>query len=133
MMFITISNTDTEVARKIEDIAEMSAITESPKSFSSEELQLIQIGATFAAAVIPTLTSIFIELWRQRHSYSITIGKDSFSCSGFTKEEALQLAKEYATDTICHEDTELALIKKALEGFLSQDTLEEKASQNDSE
>lgn len=132
MIFITLSNTDAEFAQKIEGLAEMSAITESPKSFSSEELQLIQIGATFAAAVIPTLTSIFVELWRQHHSYSITIGKDSFSCSGFSKKEALQLAKEYAPHTIRQEDTELVLIEKAVGGFLNQDALVEKACQDDS-
>lgn len=131
MIYIALSNTDAEYAQKIEDIAEMSAISDSPKSFSSEELQLIQIGATFAAAMIPTLTGIFVELWKQHHSYSITIGKDSFSCSGFTKQEALQLAKEYATHTIRPEDDELVLIEEAVKGFLNQDAVSEKACQND--
>lgn len=46
MIIFNLSEEDMAYAEQLQSYAEMSAIIKAPKSFSSEELNLLQIGAT---------------------------------------------------------------------------------------
>ena len=123
MIIFNFSCEDMAYAAQLQSYAEMSAIIKAPKSFSSEELNLLQIGATIAAPSIAAVAGILIEMWKSRKGYSITIGPETFSCSGFSKEETLSLLEKYAPQSLKSEQSEEEQLKTALIAFLKKDAV----------
>lgn len=110
-------------AEQLQSYAEMSAIIKAPKSFSSEELNLLQIGATIAAPAIAAVASILVEMWKSRKGYSITIGPETFSCSGFSKEETMELIEKYGPRPLKSEQSEEEQLESALIAFMRKDAV----------
>ena len=122
MIIINLSSEDMEYAKRLQSYAEVSLVIKDPKSFSSEELQLIQIGATFAAPVIATVASTFVEMWKARREYSITIGKDTFTVKGFNKKETMELVEKYAPRYKNSTMSDEKMIEQAIIVFLQKET-----------
>ena len=123
MIIFNLSEEDMAYAEQLQSYAEMSAIIKAPKSFSSEELNLLQIGATIAAPAIAAVASILVEMWKSRKGYSITIGPETFSCSGFSKEETMELIERYGPRPLKSEQSEEEQLESALIAFMRKDAV----------
>lgn len=121
MIIFNLSSEDMAYASQIQSYAETSAIIKAPKSFSSEELNLLQIGAIIAAPAITAVANILVQMWKSHKGYSITIGSETFSCSGFSKEETMSLLEKYAPHYLKSGQTEEEQVRNALVAFLEKD------------
>lgn len=120
MIIFNLSSEDMAYAAQLQSYAETSAIIKAPKSFSSEELNLLQIGATIAAPAITAVANILVQMWKSHKGYSIAIGSETFSCSGFSKEETMALLEKYAPRYLKSEQNEEEQFRNALIAFLEK-------------
>ncbi len=93
MIIFELDKEDVEYADRISELADMSIVIDSPKSFSSDLNTVIQIGATLAPYAISGVTLIIIELIKNRRKIKIKVSDNSFEIEG-EQEKVLEVAKE---------------------------------------
>ena len=94
MIIVELSSNDMEYAKRIADEAEMSTIVVSPRSFSSEINEIIQVGVQLASYAIPAVALIIVEALKNKKRIKIKITNSSFEAEG-REQEVLALARLY--------------------------------------
>lgn len=93
MIIFEFDKEDMSYAERISELAEMSILIESPRSFSSDLNTVLQLGATLAPYAISAISLIIIELIKNQKTIKIKVTDDSIEVEG-DEEKALQIARE---------------------------------------
>ena len=93
MIILELEKEDIQYAERISELAETSIMIDSPRSFSSELSNIIQIGVELAPYAISGVTLIIIELIKNRKKIKIKITDDSVEVEG-EEEKVLAVVKD---------------------------------------